>query len=105
MSSLQGLTPSGHEEEQATNLHCITYNELDRRKWLAAKDVDGKRRAWVLKFHYLHATDCQHARFEFIMGRPNKSLAGVDIVAIAPAVGRLANDSNGDNLVADCLTK
>jgi hypothetical protein len=102
---LQPIAASADAKEEIAILYCIAYNELNKRKWLAAKDAEGKKRAWELKFHYLHAVDQQHARFEFIMARPNKSIVGVDIVSISPAIGSLAKDSNGDERVADCLTK
>ena len=100
--SLAGIAASQSAPEEVAILYCISYEELNKRKWLTAKDTDTKRRAWELKFHYLHAVDMQHARFQFIMS--HKDMRGININAIAPAIGVLAKDDNGDDCVADTLT-
>jgi hypothetical protein len=92
------LPASSEAKEETTVLYCVSYNHLNRREWLAANDIPGKQKAWKLKFEYLHAVDAQHARFLFIMGRPNKNMNGYDIVGIAPVVGYSVNDNHGEKL-------
>ena len=95
---LRGIAASLSSEEQIAIMYCVTYKQLNRRKLLKATSEFERYQAWDLKFHYLHACDMQHARFEFIMSRPNKNMNGVIIVGIAPAVGAKVEDKHGDRL-------
>lgn len=91
--SLRGFQPSSQVKEEIANLYCIAYNQLDKRAYLRGKEI-----VWTLKFHYLHAVDAQNARYEFIMAQPHKSIQGLDIVSIAPVIGRHVEDTKGDKL-------
>lgn len=95
---LRGIAASLQTEEQIAIVYCITYQQLNRRALSKATNDTEKAQAWELKFHYLHACDMQHARFEFIMSRPNKNMNGINIVAIAPAVGAKVDDNHGEQL-------
>jgi hypothetical protein len=92
----RGIPASEKAEEQATILYGIVYMEINR-----ARSIKKKQIVWEKRTHYLHACDMQHARFEFIMSRPNKSLQGIVINAIGPALGRWVEDNKGDKLSLD----
>jgi hypothetical protein len=92
-NGIRGIAASSSAEEQTAILYCISYNELNKARYIKNKQI-----VWELKFHYLHATDMQNARYEFIMSRPNKSIQGFDIVGIAPVIGYHVEDNKGDKL-------